>query len=170
MLTDLRLLADDGSVKNAGVLLLGGEDVLRSVVPAYGYSYQYRPSPGSEATSRFREAKPLLASVEAVVVAIDRLRQLHPLNMSGGVQLQLSDYPRDAVRELVVNAFLHRSYETNGTVEVEHSPERLVVASPGGLVAGVTPSDILTVAPTPRNRLLAEVVATLQVAELRARA
>jgi ATP-dependent DNA helicase RecG len=85
--------------------------------------------------------------------------------MGAGVQIQLSDYPREAVRELVVNAFLHRSYETNGTVDVEHSPERLTVVSPGGLVPGVTPENILTVAPTPRNRLLAEVVAALQVAE-----
>lgn len=97
--------------------------------------------------------------------AIERSRQVHPLTVAGGVQLQLSDYPRDAVREIVVNAFIHRSYETNGTVDVEHSPERLVVNSPGGLVPGVTPQNILTVAPTPRNRLLAEVVATLQVAE-----
>lgn len=165
MLTDLRLLAPDGSVVNAGVLLLATEKALRTVVPAYGYGYQYRPSPGSEATSRFRETRSLLAGVEVLVDAIERLRQVHPLSMAAGVQIQLTDYPREAVRELVVNAFLHRSYETNGTVEVEHSPERLIVVSPGGLVPGVTPENILTVSPTPRNRLLAEVVATLQVAE-----
>ncbi len=165
LLTDLNLMTAQGRLKNAAVLLLGSERALRAVVPSYGYSYQYRPSPGSEATSRFREQKPLLQGVEVMLQAIERARQVHPLTMAGGVQLQLSDYPADAVREIVVNAFIHRSYETNGTVDVEHSPERLTVNSPGGLVPGVTPQNILTVAPTPRNRLLAEVVATLQVAE-----
>ena len=93
MLTDLRLMTDDGRVTNAGVLLMAREHVLRSIVPSHGYSYQYRPTPGSEATSRFRETGPLLAGVEAIVEAIDRLRQVHPLNVAGGVQMQLSDYP-----------------------------------------------------------------------------
>lgn len=165
LLTDLNLLTGQGRLRNAAVLLLASAKVLQAVVPSYGYSYQYRPSPGSEATSRFREDKPLLQGIDAMLQAVERSRQIHPLAMAGGVQLQLSDYPADAVREIVVNAFIHRSYETNGTVDVEHSPERLVVNSPGGLVPGVTPQNILTVAPTPRNRLLAEVVATLQVAE-----
>lgn len=148
LLTDLNLATPQGRLRNAGVLLLASEKVLRAVVPSYGYSYQYRPSPGSEATSRFREQKSLLQGIDVMLQAIERLRQVHPLSMAGGVQLQLSDYPADAVRELVVNAFIHRSYETNGTVDVEHSPERLLVSSPGGLVPGVTPRNILTVAPT----------------------
>ena len=85
--------------------------------------------------------------------------------LAGGVQLQLSDYPLDAVRELDDNGLLHRSYETGGTVDIEHTPAQLVVTSPGGLVAGVTPSNILTYPSTPRNRLLTETVALLQLAE-----
>jgi ATP-dependent DNA helicase RecG len=79
--------------------------------------------------------------------------------------LQLVDYPSDAVRELVVNAFIHRSYDVPGTVDVEHTPERLSITSPGGLVAGVTPQNILTAPSTPRHRLLAETVARTRVAE-----
>lgn len=165
LLSALRLLAADGSVTNAGVLLLADERTLRTVVPDYGYSYQFRPTPGSEAIARSRGARPLLAAVEAVMDAVDPRREVHPLNIAGGVQLQLTDYPADAVRELVVNAFIHRSYETHGTVDVEHSPERLAIASPGGLVAGVTPANILTHPSTPRNRLLTEVVSILQLAE-----
>jgi ATP-dependent DNA helicase RecG len=50
-------------------------------------------------------------------------------------------------------------------VDIEHSPERLVITSPGGLVAGVTPDNILTHPSTPRNRLLTETIALLQLAE-----
>jgi ATP-dependent DNA helicase RecG len=90
---------------------------------------------------------------------------LRPLNVAGGVQLALTDYPSRAVREVIVNALLHRAYNVPGTVDVEHSPERLTIANPGGLVAGVTPENILTHPSTPRHRLLAEATSLLQLAE-----
>ena len=165
LLSALRLTQAGGELTNAALILLGHEEALAQRLPAYGYSYQFRPSAGSEATTRLRERRPLLAAVEALIDAISARLQVHPLNLSGGVQLSLSDYPLDAVRELVVNGFIHRSYETNGTVDIEHTPAELVVTSPGGLVAGVTPDNILTYPSTPRNRLLTETVAALQVAE-----
>ncbi|WP_347600546.1 ATP-binding protein [Acrocarpospora sp. B8E8] len=161
----LRLLVSDGTVTNAGVILLGEETILRKTIPGYGYSYQFRPTTGSEATGRLRGTRPLLAAIETVVEAVAIRQEVHPLNISGGVQLQLTDYPHDAVRELIVNAFIHRSYETTGTVDIEHSPERLIIISPGGLVAGVTPQNILTHPSTPRNRLLTETISILQLAE-----
>ncbi|KAA9381637.1 transcriptional regulator [Microbispora cellulosiformans] len=165
MLEALRLIAPGGGVTNAGVLLLADERALRTIVPSYGYSYQFRPTLGSEATGRARGTKPLLAAIDAMAEAVATRREIHPLTISGGVQLQLTDYPQDAVRELIVNAFIHRSFETGGTVDIEHSPERLVITSPGGLVAGVTPDNILTHPSTPRNRLLTEAISALQLAE-----
>lgn len=165
LLQALRLADRDGVLTNAALLLLGTEDALAQHLPVYGYSYQFRPSQGSEATARIRERKPLLHAVDNLIESVAVRLQVHPLNLAGGVQLSLSDYPLDAVRELVVNGFIHRSYETNGTVDIEHTPEQLAIASPGGLVAGVTPENILTYPSTPRNRLLTATVATLQVAE-----
>ncbi|MEV7964866.1 ATP-binding protein [Sphaerisporangium sp. NPDC088356] len=165
LLESLRLIAPNGGITNAGVLLLGDEPLLNQIVPGYGYSYQFRPTTGSEATGRIRGTRPLIAAIQALTDAIETRREVHPLNVAGGVQLQLTDYPNEAVRELIINAFIHRSYETSGTVDIEHSPERLIITSPGGLVSGVTPSNILTYPSTPRNRLLTETVSMLQLAE-----
>lgn len=165
MLRDLRLVTLDGGLTRAGLLLIGRLDVIRTTVPTYEYAYQYRPSPGGEALAHFRETRPILAGIERLMDAVEVRRTVHPINLSGGVQLQLYDYPTRAVRELAVNAMVHRDYETEGAVEIEHSPDRLVVSSPGGLVFGVTPENILTHPSTPRNRLLLEVVTSLQIAE-----
>lgn len=164
LLADLRLTAD-GELRYAGLLLVGGPDAIRRVVPTYGYAYQYRPTAGSEATFRMRETKPLLAGIERVLDAVESRTTGRPLNLTGGAQLTLVDFPPGAVREVVVNAFIHRSFETNGTVEVEHTPDGLDIISPGGLVAGITTHNILTHPSTPRNRLLTETVALLGVAE-----
>jgi ATP-dependent DNA helicase RecG len=165
LLDALRLVAADGTLTFAALVLMAPPDVIATRVPTYGYSYQYRPSMGREATSRFRQTRPILEAVETVLGAITTRSSVQPLNIRGGVQLQLADYPTNAVRELLVNGFIHRSYEIVGTVDVEHSPEHLIVTSPGALVAGITPENILVHPSTPRNRLLAEAVSRLQLAE-----
>lgn len=164
MLAAMRL-AGDGELTRAGLLLIGRSEAIAAAIPTYGYAYQYRPSPGSESTARLRETRPLLAAVERLLETVDTRRAVHSINVAGGVQLQVHDYSSTVVRELVVNALVHRDYEFQGAVEVEHSPDRLAVGNPGGLVFGVTPDNILTHPSTPRNRLLLEVVTDLQVAE-----
>lgn len=165
LIRDLRLSNAAGRLTRAGVLLLCREEDIERWVPTYGYAYQYRETPGSEASARTRGRRPILAAVDLLLEAVAVRSRVHPLNVAGGVQLQINDYPRDAVRELVVNGFVHRDYEQDGSVEIEHSPEWLSVTSPGGLVFGVTPENILTHPSTPRHRLLLETVTALQVAE-----
>lgn len=165
LLESLRLVAADGKLTMAGILLVAKDSLIGEAVPSYGYSYQYRPTPGSEATNRVRGQKPLLAAVESLTEVVETRTQVQPLNVAGGVQLQLVDYPASAVRELLVNALIHRSFDAGGTVDIEHSPDYLVITSPGGLVSGVTPANILTHPSTPRHRLLAEAVSRCQLAE-----
>jgi ATP-dependent DNA helicase RecG len=165
MLRDLRLVVDDEQLTNAGLLLVGTEDAIADHVPTYGFAYQFRPSPGQEASSRLRGQRNVLAATELLLEAVQVRAVVHPINLSGGIQLQVADYPATAVRELVVNALVHRDYQRDGAVEVEHSPDLLAVTSPGGLVYGITPANILTHPSTPRNRLLLEVVTLVQLAE-----
>jgi ATP-dependent DNA helicase RecG len=162
---DLRLLNARGKLTRAGLLILGDAEAIAAAIPNHGFAYQYRSSPGSESSARTRSARPFLAAVETLLDAVAVRSRVHPLSASGGVQIQIQDYPKDAVRELVVNALVHRDYELAGAVEVEHSPDSLAITSPGGLVFGITPENILTHPSTPRNRLLLETVTALQVAE-----
>lgn len=165
LLEAMRLLTPDGHVTNAAVLLFGDEELLRHAIPSHGYSYQYRPSPGNEATHSLRGNRGIPAAVETLLGLVEARVAIRPLNLAGGVQLSLTDYPARAVREVVVNALIHRELPAHGTVDIEHTPERLSVQSPGGLVAGVTPDNILTHPSTPRHRLLGEAVALLSLSE-----
>jgi ATP-dependent DNA helicase RecG len=165
LLRDLRLMASDDRLTRAGLLLVGQEEELAKHIPAYGYAYQYRGTSGSEASARLRGRRPLLAAVDLLLESVSVRTRVHPITAAGGVQIQIHDYPTEAVRELVVNALVHRDYEQEGSVDLEHSPDWLSVTSPGGLVFGVTPDNILTHPSTPRHRLLLETVTALQVAE-----
>jgi len=165
LLEAMRLVTTRGELTNAALLLFGSEDLLGQAIPSHGYSYQSRPSPGSEATYSTRGNRAIPAAVETLLELVDARVETRPLNLSGGVQLSLTDYPSSATREVVVNALVHRDFPSVAGVDLEHAPERLTVQSPGGLVAGVTPENILTHPSTPRHRLLGESVALLRLAE-----
>lgn len=156
----LRALAVEnanGDLLEAGRYLLGIDGV--SLV------YQYRESPGGEPRVVERLTGPLLLVYDRVMELVSLRRQLTPVTLPDGQQLQIEDFPELAVREAIGNALIHRDYRLNGPVVVEHSPSVLVVTSPGPLVAGVTVDNILTHPSKPRNRILAAAVRTLELAE-----
>lgn len=53
-------------------------------------------------------------------------------------------FPIEVVRELVVNALVHRTYTTRGDIFINIFPDRLEIHSPGRLPYGVTPKNILS--------------------------
>jgi len=53
-------------------------------------------------------------------------------------------FPIEVVRELVVNALVHRTYSTRGDIFINIFPDRMEIHSPGRLPYGVTPSNILS--------------------------
>jgi ATP-dependent DNA helicase RecG len=51
---------------------------------------------------------------------------------------EIWEYPKEAVREAIVNAICHRNYEDTGNVQVRIFDDRLEVWSPGTLPPGIT--------------------------------
>lgn len=68
-------------------------------------------------------------------------------------------YPEEAVREVIVNALVHRDYLLSGTtVELSIYEDRLEVISPGRLPNGITPQRMITGCRAARNQLLKDVM------------
>jgi ATP-dependent DNA helicase RecG len=70
-----------------------------------------------------------------------------------------------AFREAVANALIHRDYHRLGAVHIRLEDDALVVSNPGGLVDGVTLSNLLVTEPRPRNRALADAMKRIGVVE-----
>lgn len=66
-------------------------------------------------------------------------------------------YDKDVVRELLVNALVHRPYTQRGDIFLNLHPDRLSIVNPGRLPFGVTPRNLLH-ASRRRNDGLARVV------------
>lgn len=69
------------------------------------------------------------------------------------------------IREALNNAVAHRDYRRTSEIVIKQSPEALYIISPGGFPIGVNLNNLLTVSSTPRNRLLADVLARTGVVE-----
>lgn len=162
VLAGLRVVHADGRLTRAGEILLcrdAGDAADEILV------YQYRQTPGAEASMARRWGTPMISAyAEALDVVAARVGTT-PVNTAGGQQLQIEDYPLAAVREALANALLHGDYRERRPVQVEHSPDSLVVRSPGPLVTGITPDNILTAGSRARFPLLTGASRTVGLAE-----
>ena len=67
-------------------------------------------------------------------------------------------YPRDALRESLLNALAHRDWTRPAEVEVVRYRERLTVTSPGGLQNGMSIAKMLAGQRSARNPIIVEVL------------
>lgn len=74
--------------------------------------------------------------------------------------------PREAFRETVANAILHRRFDINGAVQISMYKDRIEVLSPGGLPEGISETAFLySRLSLPRNLAIAEVFHRLRIIE-----
>ena len=73
-------------------------------------------------------------------------------------------FPIEVIRELLVNALVHRTYATRGDIFINIFPDRMEIHSPGRLPYGVTPKNILSQS-IRRNEYLSKVFYDLGLME-----
>lgn len=154
----------DGLVTNAGLLLFARKDVLAEKCPQAQFHYVLLKDETTVARNDV-DRLPLLDIIER----LDSVFQ-GPLNPEeeislGLFKLRVPQFPLEAVREGVLNALTHRDYADPGEVLVKHSADELVITSPGGFIAGITPENILRHEPRARNRSLANAFVKLRLVE-----
>ena len=87
-------------------------------------------------------------------------RNIETVRLKDGVRREERwDFPREAVREAIVNAVVHRDYLLSGTdIELGIYSDRLEVVSPGRLPNGMTPDRMRAGRRSARNELLKDVM------------
>lgn len=101
--------------------------------------------------------------VEAVWRNIPDFREYYELP-DGLFRQSLPLYDEAVVRELLVNALVHRPYTQRGDIFLNLYPDRLAVVNPGPLPLGVTPQNILHTT-VRRNENLARIFHDLKLME-----
>ena len=83
-----------------------------------------------------------------------------PVTESALRERMLRDYPVVAIRELLLNAIMHRTYESNAPVYFYWYDDRIEIQNPGGLYGAASPENFPRQTDY-RNPVVSEVLATL---------
>ncbi len=147
----------------AGLLLAGTPLALRRLLPQAEVSYYFHES---EEGYTFREdmLRPipaLLQRLRDLIQARNRVRYL----TVGLFRLEVWDFDQEVYREALLNALVHRDWQSPDAIQVHHYPDRLEVSNPGSLPPGITPENILRHPPKRRNPRLAEALYRLGYVE-----
>ena len=113
-----------------------------------------------DASAAKRFSGDLLTVLRDVDAFISLPTQSYPVTESTLRERSEIDYPSVAIRELLLNAVMHRSYESNAPVRFYWYDDRIEIQNPGGLYGMASPENFPRQTDY-RNPIIAEAMATL---------
>lgn len=171
MLFNTEIMVEDG-ITVSGILLFGRNP--NRFLPQAGIDAAAFPGMDKEYGARERVAlrgpiTPLMSDdseiveaglVEQAIAFVQRnTAVVGKLEEGGARREEITAYPREAVREAIVNALVHRDYLLSSTdIELSIYENRLEIVSPGRLPNGITPARMLTGCRASRNQLIKDVM------------
>ena len=145
---------------HAGILLFGKNP--RFFLP--GAYVQYLKLPGIELTDLPEDQAEISGDLHSVLRELEiRLKLLIQTTMRAISSLEeklFPGYPEWALRELLMNAVMHRNYDSNTPISFYAFSDHIEIQSPGGLYGEATPENFPT-RNSYRNPVIAEAMKSL---------
>ena len=107
----------------------------------------------------------LFRQLDDLTKMLDKYNKLSSPKIEGIKRTDVRDYPVEAIREAILNAFIHRDYGLGGYTLVSVFDDRIEIVSLGGLMRGVEMNDIMLGVSYLRNKRLAEIFYRLHFIE-----
>lgn len=158
-------LIDENALTNLGVLWLGSAKQRSSI--CYPITVQYIVYDHSEKKVRkeewhdnTRSPMELLLDIESKAIELTYSHEFP----TGLFRKQIRHYHPKLIRELLVNAFAHKSYSISSDIMIKVYPDRLEISNPGGLPLGITKNNILHTK-FRRNPYMIDILSVLELME-----
>lgn len=139
-----QMLNEEGYLTNLGLLWLGTPAQRGRL--SYPITIQYIVYNGQEEKVRKKEwhfhlhnPKELLLEIEKEAVELTYSSEIP----DGLFRKTIRKYPKEVVRELLINAIAHKKYTISGDIFIEVYPDKMVITNPGSLPLGITTQNIL---------------------------
>lgn len=169
-LSSSELVTPDGQVTNGGLLLCDQGVLRQSRIFCTRWKGNCKGNIDEDALDdkEFQGASliMLLQNAEDFI----RNNSKNPWSIRGMRREEHSDYPYKAVREVLVNALIHRDYQILGSeIHVDIFDDRLEIFSPGGMMNGrrIQDMDLHHIPSMRRNRIISDVFSRLNLMERR---
>jgi ATP-dependent DNA helicase RecG len=165
-LASLRLFDLAANLPTHAGILIFGKDPLRFLPGAF---IQFVRFDGLTLADAVQDRKEITGNLQTQLLQLENLLPLQvrtARRSSGGLQHEdHPDYPRVAVREIALNAIMHRTFEgTNAPVRINWFTDRVEIQNPGGLYGNVNPQNFQRMSDY-RNPVIAEAMKALGYVE-----
>ncbi|MDO9155055.1 MAG: ATP-binding protein [Paludibacter sp.] len=169
-LSNSQALSDLGLTKAnqltyAALILVGKVEAINKYLPQSAIHFEYRNTLSQIVfDSRTIFAGPYYLIIDDLWEAINQRNGKIPVQ-EGLYIFDIPFFNKEVIREAINNTVAHRDYRKTSEVLIKQFPYHLYIINPGGFPLGVTLDNLLTVSSTPRNRLLADVLAKTGIVE-----
>lgn len=163
-LSDLHLITGN-KITYAALILVGKSEVIQRILPQASVILEFRKSENLiPYDNRQYYCAPFYKMIDSIWRDINLRNSKIDVNNNSYID-NIHYFNEEVIREGIDNAIAHRDYRRSGETFILLYPELFVVKNAGGFPLGVTKENILEVQSTPRNRLLAGVLALTGVVE-----
>lgn len=125
----------------AGILMFG-KDLISWMPGAY---IQFVRFAGDTLATEVKAEKKICGNLTQILSELDTLLdtqiEMQPVAETTLREKTISDYPKTALREILMNAILHRSYESNAPIRFYWFDHHVEIQSPGGLYGEASPEN-----------------------------
>lgn len=158
-------LVDGEKLTNIGVLWIGTSKQRSGL--CYPLTVQYIVYNALEEKVRKEEWHDLTMNPKDLLLDIERkaIELTYSYEFPNGLfRKQIRHYNPKLLRELLVNAFAHKSYTISNDIMIKVYPDRLEITNPGGLPLGISKENILHTKHR-RNPNMIEIMSALEMME-----
>ena len=164
VLSDLNLIRNR-KITNAALILVGKQEVLNRELPQASVILEFRKSESLVPyNNRQVYCQPFYKMIDMLWHDIDLRNDKIDIKENSYI-FNIPYFNEDVIREAINNAITHRDYRRTSETVIKQYPQKLVIMNMGGFPLGVTLENLLRVQSTPRNRLLADVLAKTGIVE-----
>lgn len=164
VLSDLNLIKD-GEITYAALILVGKQEVLNEKLPQASVVLEFRKSESLVPyTNRQFYGQPFYKMIDLLWHDIDLRNDKIDVNENSYI-FNIPYFNEEVIREAINNAITHRDYRRTSETVIKQYPQKMIIMNAGGFPLGVTIENLLRVQSTPRNRLLADVLAKTGIVE-----
>ena len=164
------LMTEAGKVTNAGLLLCDQGILKQSRVVCTHWKGITKGSVEGDALDDEEFSGASLITLLNNAESFIRNNSKNPWTIRGMHREEKSDYPFKAVREVLVNALIHRDYQNIGSeIHVDMYDDRLDISSPGGMMNGsrIQDLDLKMIPSMRRNEIISDIFGRLHYMDRR---
>ena len=164
VLSDLQLIKGS-KVTFAALILLGKKEKIKEFLPQASVILEYRKAENLIAyDNRQVYCEPFYKMIELLWHDINLRNDKIDINENLYI-FNIPFFNEEVIREAINNAIAHRDYKRTSEIVIKQYPQKMIIMNAGGFPLGVEIDNLLRVQSTPRNRLLADVLAKTGIVE-----